>query len=571
MSSSIVIDILSIEKPDSPNGTLSSFLLANTLDYHVQSTHCLEDAISLSIKKEFAVIFIDIALPEFDETDVIFELKQVMDCPIILVAPERSIQDESHRAISKGVSDVLNSTTANETRIRQIVSNSMERHKLEKEKQNLINDLVEASFENQRILDELREANTQLNREITLRTRIEQKNALLIKAIDQLSDEVIISDLSHRAIYRNRAFENSKSATPTNIDIAPIADLFPSEEEHILQEVTDTIASGKEWRGKSVHADANDQPITEQISIFPIRSDDQSVDHYIMIKRDVTRETGLEKRLVQSQKLEAIGQLAAGIAHEINTPTQYVNDNVNFIGESIGPLQEFFAKHLSLIEELQKDRVSHTKLGEYIEYTEAMDIEFLMDEIPLAITQSIEGLNRISTIVQAMKEFSHPSTANKVPGDINKALRNSVQVSANVWKYVADIQFDLDERLPLVPCFLGEINQVFLNLIVNAAHAIEAKTAIDGGEKGVIKISTSATSSSVTIQVEDTGCGIPDSIIDRIFDPFFTTKEVGQGTGQGLSMAFSTVEENHQGAISVSSALNRGTTFTIRLPLHPSG
>ena len=326
------------------------------------------------------------------------------------------------------------------------------------------------------------------------------------------------------------------------------------------------ISAGKEWRGTISRTDENSRMIAEQLSVFPIRDDNQQVVNYVAIRRDISRERELERRLLQSQKLESIGQLAAGIAHEINTPTQYVSDNVNFLDESFTAINGILSQHVTLLDALRNGQPDSDTVQQYRNDIEAADLEFLLEEIPLSISQSAEGLSRITKIVLAMKEFSHPGRDEKVPADINKAIRNTVQVCANEWKYVADVEFDLEEGLPQVPCYIGELNQVFLNLIVNSAHAIEVLNS-GTDSKGIIRIETKADLSEAVIVIGDTGCGISAEIIDRVFDPFFTTKEVGKGTGHGLSMVYTTIVEMHSGNIDIESSPGNGAIFTIRLPL----
>jgi signal transduction histidine kinase len=198
---------------------------------------------------------------------------------------------------------------------------------------------------------------------------------------------------------------------------------------------------------------------------------------------------------------------------------------------------------------------------------EPEDLDFLVNEIPAAIQQSLDGIGRVTKIVQAMKEFSHPGSDDKKMININKAIETTLDVSRNVWKYTADIETNFDPELPLVPCFPDELNQVFLNLIVNAAHAIEEKNTNSESQKGTIMVTTKKNNNWVEICIKDTGKGIPKEHNSRIFDPFFTTKEVGKGTGQGLSIVHSVITKKHKGEVSFESKVNEGTSFLVRLPL----
>jgi signal transduction histidine kinase len=271
----------------------------------------------------------------------------------------------------------------------------------------------------------------------------------------------------------------------------------------------------------------------------------------------------LEVQLRQAQKLEAIGQLAAGIAHEINTPTQYIGDNTNFLSEAFGDvLRVLDADERALAQ--AKDLPSGLQ-AELASVREEADIAFLRGEIPRAIQQSLEGITRVTRIVKAMKDFSHPGGDRPVEVDLNRAIESTVTVSRNEWKYVAELTLDLDPELGQVTCFPNEMNQVVLNLIVNAAHAVA-----DGkgeGDKGGITVSTRRDGDWAEIRVKDTGTGIPEAARGRIFEPFFTTKPVGKGTGQGLAIAHAVVVERHKGSITFESELGAGTTFIIRIPI----
>ena len=197
---------------------------------------------------------------------------------------------------------------------------------------------------------------------------------------------------------------------------------------------------------------------------------------------------------------------------------------------------------------------------------ERADTGYLLEEIPKAIEQSLEGVTRVSTLVRAMKEFSHPGTKEKIPLDLNRAIESTTTVTRNEWKYLADLETEFDPSLPMIPCHVGEFNQVILNLIINAAHAIADVIGKEGSTKGKIKIETRNCPEWAEIRIQDTGSGIPEKVRARIFDPFFTTKEIGKGTGQGLAIARSVVVDKHGGSIHFETEVGKGTTFIIRLP-----
>ncbi|MGA8709237.1 MAG: ATP-binding protein [Steroidobacteraceae bacterium] len=261
-----------------------------------------------------------------------------------------------------------------------------------------------------------------------------------------------------------------------------------------------------------------------------------------------------------ANKLESIGQLAAGIAHEINTPTQYVGDNVRFLGDAFESVQTCIDNLTHLIIE-RGDTVASKDIQGFFS---SADIPYLREEIPKAIAQSLDGIKRIAQIVGAMKEFSHPGQE-RTPTDLNHAIANTIVVATNEWKYVATIATDFDPGMPQVPVMPGEFNQVILNIIVNAAHAIAEHRP--GESKGTIRVSTRHSADWAEIRIEDDGCGMPPHVQAKIFDPFFTTKPVGKGTGQGLSIAHNVIVTKHRGTIAVNSEPGRGTLFTIRVPL----
>lgn len=300
--------------------------------------------------------------------------------------------------------------------------------------------------------------------------------------------------------------------------------------------------------------------------IHHILDQDCGLVRIVGVAQDVTERKQLENQLMHAQKMESVGQLAAGVAHEINTPMQYVGNNTQFLKDSVQDVFEAITALQRVLEEV-RDQGSAPELVEDVEsLLEETDLNYLTEEIPRSIEESLEGITRVSRLVKAMKEFSHPGHEEKTLVDINHALETTVTVARNEWKYVADIAWDLDSSLEKIPAFAADINQVFLNIIVNAAHAIEAVLEKSEQEKGLITIQTRAEKEAVVIRIQDTGSGIPKHIQTRIFDHFFTTKEVGKGTGQGLSIAYSVVVDKHGGHIGVESEEGQGTTFSIRLP-----
>jgi len=274
-----------------------------------------------------------------------------------------------------------------------------------------------------------------------------------------------------------------------------------------------------------------------------------------------------ESRTSQSRKVRAIGQLAAGIAHEINTPTQYVGDNVRFLKDAFEDLASLVRSGADLLEAARSGGVTTAMVRRLTADYEQADLPYLMAEIPEAIQHALDGVERISRIVRAIKEFAHPGPAEKSTADLNAIIETTLTVARNEWKYVADLVTDFDPDLPPIPCYPAELNQVILNMVINAAHAIEDAHQPAHSFKGVISIRTRRRGGWAEIQIADNGAGIPADIRPHIFDPFFTTKAMGRGSGQGLAICYPVVVEKHGGTITFESEEGHGTTFTVRLPL----
>ena len=303
------------------------------------------------------------------------------------------------------------------------------------------------------------------------------------------------------------------------------------------------------------------------LTVNPLNGDDKSILGLTIIGADITDRKNMESQLQQSHKMEAIGQLAAGIAHEINTPVQFVGDNTRFFQDSFDDLIQVIKKQQEALSAARSNSLTDELVEETQQLIEECDLEYLEEEIPLAIEQSLKGVERIAKIVQAMKIFAHPGMVAKEPVDINQEIEKTITITRNEWKYVADLKTDFEESLPLVPIFRAEFNQVILNMIVNAAHAIAEKNKDNQSENGTIHIRTIHEGNQAKICIGDTGAGIPEDIRHKIFDLFFTTKEPGKGTGQGLAISHSVIVKKHNGTLTLESQEGEGSTFTIGLPL----
>ena len=404
-------------------------------------------------------------------------------------------------------------------------------------------------------------------RDITRARQEELEHRRLVAAVEQSDEIVMITDVDGRIQYVNPAFERTTGYPRAEaLGRTPAILRSGQHSDEFYRDLWSTISNGETWEGRFINRRKDGSLYHEDATISCVRNDLGRITNFVAVKRDVTKLVQLETDLLQAQKLESIGRLAAGIAHEINTPSQYVGDNVRFLQESFEDLAGVLGAASAIVERSAAGEEVQDSVTSLAEEMEKADVDYLLEEIPAAISQSLEGLGRVSQIVGAMKTFSHPGADEMTPIDLNRAIESTTTVSRNEWKYVADLELELDPDLPPVPCLPNEFNQVVLNMVVNAAHAIEAKERAEG-EKGRIIVRTAVDGDHAVVQIQDTGSGIPESVRDRIFDPFFTTKDVGKGTGQGLSIARDIIVEKHEGTISVETEVGVGTTFTIRLPL----
>jgi signal transduction histidine kinase len=324
--------------------------------------------------------------------------------------------------------------------------------------------------------------------------------------------------------------------------------------------------------------DAAEQRNTNELSSTELLSQNLNLERVVQQKTGILQKQGedlkkalrdlqlTQARLLQAQKLESVGHLAAGIAHEINTPAQFISSNISFLEETFVDVKRLIDTLQEILQRMNEKLVNTDTARKTEKLLEEIGWNYLEKEIPLAIQQSKEGINRITTIVQAMKEFSHPGNKEKAFQDLNKILETTITVARNEWKYCSNIVKDFDLNLPKVFCLGDEIGQVFLNLLINATHAIADKNK-DTSEKGQITISTRQYPEYVEVSIEDTGNGIPENIHDKVFDPFFTTKSVGKGTGQGLAISHDVIKNKHNGILAFTSETGIGTIFTLQLPI----
>ena len=281
-------------------------------------------------------------------------------------------------------------------------------------------------------------------------------------------------------------------------------------------------------------------------------------------EREMHSRLQAEVELRQAQKLESVGRLASGVAHEINTPIQFVSDSTHFLQDATADLVRILAKLEAVQRAVQEGEPAGELATEAAALQEELDQPYLLERIPKGFHRALDGLARVAKIVRSMKEFAHPDSSEMTPVDLNAAIESTLTIAINEYKYVAEIETRFGD-VPQVPCFAGEINQVILNIVVNAAHAI-GDVVRNTDTRGTITVETRCEGDFAMISISDTGTGIPEEVVERMFDPFFTTKEVGRGTGQGLAIARS-VMEKHRGSITVETVMGSGTTFHLRLPI----
>lgn len=340
---------------------------------------------------------------------------------------------------------------------------------------------------------------------------------------------------------------------------------FPPERQEIMKTALQSVLeTGTTQTFEVTTPGPNGVALWFESRMAPIRVDGEIVGA-VMVSQDVTERKRSQAELLAGRHMALLGTLAAGVAHEINTPIQFVGDSLQFLRDSARDLLAL----LDGIQELHRAAGAGAEITGILEASrkaeENADLAYIRTNMPPAFERCVDGLNRVTTIVRSLKEFAHPVKKEMAPADFNRAVQTTLTIATNEYKYVADLETDFGD-LPPVTCQIGEISQAVLNVVVNAAHAID-DVIKDSGRKGLISVRTRLEGETVLLSISDSGGGIPEGIRGRIFDPFFTTKEVGRGTGQGLAIAWSTIHEQHGGSLTFETHVGRGTTFFIRLPV----
>jgi PAS domain S-box-containing protein len=426
----------------------------------------------------------------------------------------------------------------------------------------------------------LRVANAALREQLTLRDQALDATPTFFVIARQMAPEPVI-------VYCNQVVADEHGVRRDELIGRGISALtqWVSRDLNHVSDMNTALYAGRTFHHEGEVTRRDGSKFWLGVSIRPVFDRSGRVTHSVSMGADITakRQETLKKQELQdklveemkerarvvielqlAQKLESVGRLAAGIAHEINTPIQYVGDGVHFLRSAFEDFNQLLDGWRSAIDALPESPAHGALRLEVAELAAKLDLDFLRAEIPKAFGRTADGVERVTDIVKAMKEFAHPDTNEHNPADLNHAIGTTLLVASNEYKYCAKVHTEFAE-LPPVVCNIGELNQVFLNLIVNAAHAIH--DAGRDANTGEIKISTALDGGTVIIRVSDNGCGIAAENLSKLYDPFFTTKEVGRGTGQGLAISHSIVVDKHGGHIGVGSAVGTGTEFTLRLPV----
>ena len=507
---------------------------------------CAEEAERLLTQNRFDAVLLDLGSTVGRNGSVLRSLlDRAGDTPIVALTGSAD-QEAGFKAVQAGAQDFLVKSRIDADNLRRAIRYSVDRMRFRQDV-----DL--------------------LGREIAHRQRItealsESQNRML--AINEsLYEGVLVFDENGHIALSNRAAErllgdSEKLISRVIDDVLRLkqGDTLLSFAQGPLRRV---ITQGQFMQDDdAVMVRPDGKPLAVAFACTPLLEKD-GVQGAILSFRDIGAFKQAQRDALQASKLASVGQLAAGIAHEINTPIQYIGDNLTFLADAFKSLTDLLERAEQLLA-AQGGDAARQAMAAMAEARESADADFLLTNIPDATRQSLEGAAQVARIVLAMKEFSHPGDREKTEEDLNRAILNTVAVSRNEWKHSAQLETNLAPDLPRVQCLAGEMNQVLLNLIVNAAHAI---AEADRGGAGKITVTTLLSGQSVEIIVEDNGIGMTEQVRQQIFDPFFTTKRVGKGTGHGLAICRDVGVSNPGGKLSVESILGEGSRFTVTLPI----
>jgi PAS domain S-box-containing protein len=560
-----VITVLHAE--DDPLLRRSTAMYLDTLGFRTMEAENGLKAWEIFQQERPDLVLTDLRMPVMDGFELLTKvIADSPDTPILILSGIGTMTDVIE-ALHLGAWDYLTKPMTEMSILLHAINKALERSKMLRDSHNY-----------QQLLEQtVRDRTQKLEDELQERKKIEQ---LVIRAkqewertMDAMPDLIALLDINQRMIRVNKPMAAAMGLTPAEAvgqkcyycfhskrcspDHCPHVQMLGDGQPHTI-EIEEERLGG----------------IFEVIVVPRYDSDNTTLIGSIHIARDITarkeaerEQKKLQSQLLHAQKLESVGRLAAGIAHEINTPTQYVGTNIDFLDEAFLDVSKL-VEHLQALLQAEEDgSLTPQQFQDARQTLEESDWEYLSTELPSAIGQSRDGLKRVTSIVRAMKEFSHPGSKEKVAANLNTIIQTTITVATNEWKYVAEIKTDFDPALPSVSCLSDELGQVILNMLVNAAHAIGDKLGENPeGKKGTITLSTRQDEKWVELRISDTGAGIPEKIRQQVFDPFFTTKQVGKGTGQGLAIVHDVITGKHQGTIALESEVGVGTTFIIRLP-----
>ncbi|MAT82854.1 MAG: hypothetical protein CMD39_01035 [Gammaproteobacteria bacterium] len=534
---------------DQPEFTQFMSRMLERHGYDVVCAHGGEDALDLAEAGAFDLILLDVQMPGPDGLEVLTELRSrstTAETPVIVITGHAS---DAAEAFDAGCDDFVHKPVD----IRVLMAR--------------LGGQV-ARFQAQR---NLRELNARLNETVQARTRhLNDVESQLSNVADNLPAVLWRLEMDEDGVWRLMFLHGTLNVVGTRRpkigdSLNVLEEMYHPDDRRLVAEATRELLT----TGKAISRDVrlllkDGGSRWVHLGVRVRNGDLLQIDG---IHLDVHERKNLEAQLLHTQKLESVGQLASGIAHEINSPAQYTRDNIGFLQDTFDGLVALVRAQRDAICGARHQPLTPEQLDELDAAARRADLDFLLEEIPSALTQSLDGIDRISRIVNAMKGFTHPGGEEPESCDLNRLIEDTATIARNEWKYVAELVLDLDAEMPFVSCHSSDLGQVVLNLIVNAAHAIAEKQS-GHGQLGRIEVRTryDANRSRVEIRVSDDGPGIPEHLRTRIFDPFFTTKPVGKGTGQGLAIATSVIADKHGGTLRLDETVSEGAAFVISMP-----
>lgn len=516
--------------------------------YVIEHAHGFDDAEGLLEDNDFDAVLLDLATPVGRGAAVLKRLIALAANIPIIVLTQTEDENAGDMAVQAGAQDFLVKSRINGDVLRRVIRYSIDRVRFRQDVDGLAREIAHRK----RIADALSDS----------QNRMMAINESLFEGVLVFDENGHIALSNHAG---DRLLGGEDDRLPSRV-LDEVLRLVQDEQPVLFKDgpfrkvIADAAGIDDD---DAVFIRSDGRPLAVAYACVPLLEKD-GVQGAILSFRDIGAFKQAQRDALQASKLASVGQLAAGIAHEINTPIQYIGDNLRFLSNAFQSITGLLKRSEQLLGGLEGEAAEQARIA-LARAKDQADADYLMENIPEATRQSLEGAGQVARIVLAMKEFSHPGERAKAEVDLNRSVENTVAVSRNEWKQWAALETKLDEALPRVNCLAGEINQVLLNLVVNAAHAIEE--AGRGGQ-GKIRVETRRFDEEhVEITVEDNGVGMTEAVIEQIFDPFFTTKRIGKGTGQGLTICRDVIVNKHGGRISVDSTPGAGSRFSVILPI----